>query len=161
SPPGSGWRARAQGWQNRVPGAPRPGGADRRTRTSLGLPARASMPGEHARLAVAIALIASLHAPAAWAGAQMYEPLSARVRSALSRSINHETSVRLAFANPEDGYRWLATMSRRLEKRIPDAAFREELLKTVHYEATRAGLDPQLVLGVIQVESGFRQYAVS
>ena len=119
------------------------------------------MPGEHARLAVAIALIASLHAPAAWAGAQMYEPLSASVRSALSRSINHETSVRLAFANPEDGYRWLATMSRRLEKRIPDAAFREELLKTVHYEATRAGLDPQLVLGVIQVESGFRQYAVS
>ncbi|HQR51299.1 MAG TPA: lytic transglycosylase domain-containing protein, partial [Methylophilaceae bacterium] len=34
-------------------------------------------------------------------------------------------------------------------------------LKTVHYEATRAGLDPQLVLGLIQVESGFNKYAVS
>ncbi len=52
-------------------------------------------------------------------------------------------------------------MSRRLEKRIPDAAYREELLVTIHYEATRAGLDPQLVLALIQVESGFRKYAVS
>ena len=119
------------------------------------------MPGEHARLAVAIALIASLHAPAAWAGAQMYEPLSASVRSALSRSINHETSVRLAFANPEDGYRWLATMSRRLEKRIPDPQQRLELLRHVHYEATRAGLEPELVLAVIDVESNFNRYAIS
>jgi soluble lytic murein transglycosylase-like protein len=47
-------------------------------------------------------------------------------------------------------------MSRRLEKRIPDKDFRIDFLKTVHYEATRAGLDPQLVLGLIQVESGFK-----
>jgi soluble lytic murein transglycosylase-like protein len=52
-------------------------------------------------------------------------------------------------------------MSDRLAKRIPDEKFRVELLKTVHYEATRAGLDPQLVLGVLQVESGFKKYAVS
>src|SRR5262249_60849656 len=32
---------------------------------------------------------------------------------------------------------------------------------SLHYEATRAGLDPQLVLGLIQVESAFRKYAVS
>lgn len=38
---------------------------------------------------------------------------------------------------------------------------REEFLLTVHYEARRAGLDPQLVLGLIQVESAFRKYAVS
>jgi len=36
-----------------------------------------------------------------------------------------------------------------------------ELLRAIHYEATRAGLDPQLVLGLIQVESGFKKYAVS
>jgi soluble lytic murein transglycosylase-like protein len=52
-------------------------------------------------------------------------------------------------------------MSDRLVKRMPDAAAREEFLKTVHYEAIRAGLDPQLVLGIIEVESAFRKYAVS
>ncbi|HLU77422.1 MAG TPA: lytic transglycosylase domain-containing protein [Burkholderiales bacterium] len=91
----------------------------------------------------------------------MYEPLSASVRSAMARSVADEGNVRLAFADPQDGYRWLVAMSKRLEKRIPDAGFREELLKMVHYESTRAGLDPQLVLGIIQVESNFRKYAVS
>ena len=52
-------------------------------------------------------------------------------------------------------------MSPRLEKRIPDREYRLDLLRSVHYEATRAGLDPQLVLGLIQVESGFRKYALS
>ena len=56
---------------------------------------------------------------------------------------------------------WLTDMSRRLEKRIPNRDHRHELLRAVHYEATRAGLDPQLVLGLIQVESGFKKYAVS
>ena len=56
---------------------------------------------------------------------------------------------------------WLSEMSRRLEKRIPSQEYRLDLLRSVHYEATRAGLDPQLVLGLIQVESGFRKYAVS
>jgi soluble lytic murein transglycosylase-like protein len=52
-------------------------------------------------------------------------------------------------------------MSRRLEKRMPDRHARIDFLKTVYYEAQRAGLDPQLVLGLIQVESGFNKYAVS
>ena len=52
-------------------------------------------------------------------------------------------------------------MSRRLEKRLPDKKYRLDFLSTVHYEATRAGLDPQLVLGLIEVESGFKKYAVS
>lgn len=56
---------------------------------------------------------------------------------------------------------WLGEMSRRLEKRIPNRDYRIDLLRSVHYEATRAGLDPQLVLGLIQVESAFRKYAVS
>ena len=52
-------------------------------------------------------------------------------------------------------------MSARLAKKIPDSTTRTEFLRTVHYEASRAGLDPQLVLGLIQVESNFRKYAVS
>ncbi len=111
-------------------------------------------------LAFALVALGALP-PAARAGAQQYEPLSASVRATLSRAISDKGVPQLKFADPEDGYRWLLSMSDRLTKRIPDAKFRVELLKTVHYEATRAGLDPQLVLGVIFVESGFKKYAVS
>ena len=98
---------------------------------------------------------------AVMAGAQQYEPLSASVQAALSRAISDKGVPQLKFDNPEDGYKWLLAMSDRLAKRIPDTAYRVELLKTVHYEAKRAGLDPQLVLGIIHVESGFKKYAVS
>jgi soluble lytic murein transglycosylase-like protein len=94
-------------------------------------------------------------------GAQQYEPLSASVQAALSRAISDKGVPQLKFADPGDGYKWLLAMSDRLAKRIPDEKARVELLKTVHYEATRAGLDPQLVLGVVHVESGFKKYAVS
>jgi len=95
------------------------------------------------------------------AGAQNYEPLSASVQAALARAVADNGVPELKFANPQDGYRWLLVMSDRLAARVPDYRVRVELLKTVHYEATRAGLDPQLVLGVISVESGFKKYAVS
>jgi soluble lytic murein transglycosylase-like protein len=109
-------------------------------------------------LVLALAMAAPL---AALAGAQQYEPLSASVRSAMSRAISDRGVPQLRFKDPQDGYRWLLEMSDRLARRIPDAKYRIELLKTVHYEATRAGLDPQLVLGIIHVESGFKKYAVS
>jgi soluble lytic murein transglycosylase-like protein len=67
----------------------------------------------------------------------------------------------LAFETETEARTWLTAMSTRLAKRIPDRIAREELLVTVHYEAKRAGLDPQMVLGLIQVESAFRKYAVS
>lgn len=108
-----------------------------------------------------VAALAAAAPLAALAGAQQYEPLSASVRAAMSRAISDKGVPHLRFKDPEDGYRWLLAMSDRLAKRVPDATFRVELLKTVHYEATRAGLDPQLVLGVILVESGFKKYAVS
>lgn len=60
-----------------------------------------------------------------------------------------------------DGEVWLADMSQRLEPRVPDPQYRVDLLKTVHYEAHRAGLPPELVLAVIDVESNFSQYAIS
>jgi soluble lytic murein transglycosylase-like protein len=95
------------------------------------------------------------------AGTQTYEPLSASVRAALNRSISDEATPFLAFENEAEARLWLNAMSRRLASRIADRLRREEFLISVHYEAKRAGLDPQLVLGLIQVESNFRKYAVS
>lgn len=95
------------------------------------------------------------------AGDQIYEPLSASVKAALHRAISDRAVQGSAFADENEERVWIGEMSRRLEKRMPDAALREDFLRTVHYEATRAGLDPQLVLAVIQVESAFRKYAVS
>jgi soluble lytic murein transglycosylase-like protein len=112
-------------------------------------------------LTLVAAIVAAATPPAVLAGAQQYEPLSASVRAAMSRAVSDKGVPHLRFKDPEDGYRWLLAMSDRLAKRVPDAKYRVELLKTVHYEATRAGLDPQLVLGIIFVESGFKKYAVS
>ena len=109
----------------------------------------------------ALLFLAALAAPAAHAGSQLYEPLADSVRAQLSAAVSDKAVPLLEFKRPEDAHRWLFEMSRRLQKRIPDRTTRVELLKTVHFEALRAGLDPQLVLGLIEVESGFRKYAVS
>mgnify|MGYP003508062609 FL=1 len=66
-----------------------------------------------------------------------------------------------SFVDQFDAQVWLTDMSRRLEKRLPDHTYRINLLKEVHAEATRAKLDPELVLSVIQVESNFDPYAIS
>ena len=98
---------------------------------------------------------------AALAGEQMYEPLAASVRARMSAAIADRGVPALNFRSAADASRWLQAMQDRLARRIPDRKQRLELLRTVHYEATRAGLDPQLVLGILEVESGFRKYAVS
>jgi soluble lytic murein transglycosylase-like protein len=106
--------------------------------------------------------LALLGAPgAAIAGAQAYEPLAASVQAALSKAVSDHAPRTSAFASKLDEVEWLTAMSRRLDTRIRDHKTRIAFLKSVHYEATRADLDPQLVLGLIQVESGFKKYAVS
>ena len=95
------------------------------------------------------------------AGAQQYEPLAENVRSAMSAAISDRSAPYLSFKDPEAARLWLNEMSSRLSRRIPDRKTRTELLKTVHHESMRAGLDPQLVLGLMEVESGFRKYAIS
>lgn len=97
----------------------------------------------------------------AQAGAQQEEVLSASVRAVLQRAVADKAAPKLAFASQEEANAWLSEMSRRLASRMPNEAYRLDFLRTVHYEATRAGLDPHLVLGVIEVESGFRKYAIS
>ncbi|MBU4500361.1 MAG: lytic transglycosylase domain-containing protein [Gammaproteobacteria bacterium] len=107
-------------------------------------------------------LIATLLLPlSAYAGGQREEALSANVRSSLQRGLADTPITRTAFSNVADETAWLKEMSRRLAKRMPDEAERLEFLTTLHWEASRAGVDPQLLLGLIQVESGFRKYAVS
>jgi soluble lytic murein transglycosylase-like protein len=95
------------------------------------------------------------------AGEQKYEQLVASVQAALHQTVADRASPRLTFASDSEGAAWIADMSRRMEKYVEDENTRRDLLVTVQYEATRAGLDPQLVLGVMQVESKFRKYAVS
>ena len=97
----------------------------------------------------------------AFGGAQKYEPLADAVRTRLSKLVSEKAVPVMHFRSNGDARRWLAEMDGRLARRIPDRKLRFELLRTVHYEALRARLDPQLVLGVIEVESGFRKYAVS
>lgn len=97
----------------------------------------------------------------AHAGTQAEEVLSASVRGVLQHAVSDRAAPKLVFASEREANIWLSEMSIRIAKRIPDADYRLDFLKTVHYEATRAGLDPQLVLGLIEVESGFRKYAVS
>ena len=98
------------------------------------------------------------------AGAQIEEPLIDSVRTALSSAIaNHAPPV--PEFNNTDGrlayLRWLAAMSDRLLTKKAELQIRKEFLQTVWYESRRAGLDTALVLGLIQVESNFRKFAVS
>ena len=112
-------------------------------------------------MAWALCAAGMLSASGAFAGAQVYTPLSASVRAVLQRSVSDQAAPKLAFGTQYEADVWLKEMSRRLQRRIPDAESRLDFLSTVHYEAKRAGLDPQLVLGLIEVESGFKKYAVS
>ena len=100
----------------------------------------------------------------ALAGAQIEEPLADSVRTALSSAIANSAPPIPEFADPETRLaylRWLGAMSERLRRRTTEWLERKEFLQTVWYESRRAGLDPGLVLGLIQVESNFRKFAVS
>ncbi len=108
-----------------------------------------------------LAVVAGLLCAPALAGGQREEPLSASVRSLLARSVADSATERSGLTDAGAEQAWLARAEARLAQRLQDARQRVELLRTVHYEATRAGLEPELVLAVIQVESGFHKYAVS
>ena len=119
------------------------------------------------------AAIASLAAgPGAWlaapqaahAGGQLEEPLIDSVRSALSAAVNSTAPPEPVFVSTEAKIRylrWLGSMSDRLRRRKPDWEVRRDFLQTIWYEAKRARLDESLVLGLVQVESGFRKFAMS
>jgi soluble lytic murein transglycosylase-like protein len=98
------------------------------------------------------------------AGAQIEEPLADSVRTALSSAIANSAPPIPEFSDTESRLaylRWLGAMSERLKAKKPEWQIRKEFLQTVWYESRRAGLDTALVLGLIQVESNFRKFAVS
>jgi soluble lytic murein transglycosylase-like protein len=98
------------------------------------------------------------------AGAQIEEPLADAVRSALSAAIAAAAPPRPTFDQIDERLaflRWLGAASDQLKRYKSDARVRLEFLNALWYESRRAGLETALVLGLIQVESAFRKYAIS
>ncbi len=101
------------------------------------------------------------------AGAQIEEPMMDSVRIALRAAVHNAAPPIPGPAEFKDTesylkyLRWLGEMSDRLQPKKRDFQTRKEFLQTVWYESKRAGLDTALVLGLIQVESNFRKYAIS
>jgi soluble lytic murein transglycosylase-like protein len=111
-----------------------------------------------------LAVVLAGTADHAWAGSQKEEAMADNVRSALSKAITSSRPPDLQFTTLKDRLKylyWQGEMSERLKSRIQDKQTRKEFLSTLWYESKRAGLDPQMVLGLIQVESGFHKYAMS
>jgi soluble lytic murein transglycosylase-like protein len=79
----------------------------------------------------------------------------------LVRALRQAVEDQTSFDDNLDALIWLADMSKRLQPVVPDPYYRVSLLKSIHAEATRAGLSPSLVLAVIEVESSFDRFAVS
>jgi soluble lytic murein transglycosylase-like protein len=117
------------------------------------------------RRALLLAAPLALLAPrAARAGAQVEEPLADAVRTALAAAVADAAPPKPRFGRLEDRLaylRWLGQASERLKRRKAEHHTRVEFLEAVWYESRRAGLETSLVLGLIQVESGFRKYAIS
>ncbi len=104
----------------------------------------------------------SVGARFAHAGAQQYEPLSASVRTAMAAAIVDQTPPEPKFESVEQKIDWLEFAAQKLPRKWkPEYRERVEFLLTLRYEAQRAGLDPELILGLVEVESYFRRYAVS
>ena len=112
-------------------------------------------------LTLSMSIACCLFSSAAIAGAQVEGKLSASVRAVMQRAVADQASPKLAFSSQQEAHFWLSEMSDRLKTKMPNEEARREFLSTVHYEAVRAGLDPHLVLSLIEVESAFNKYAVS
>jgi soluble lytic murein transglycosylase-like protein len=113
---------------------------------------------------LSLAALTPLWLGSAHAGAQLEEPLADSVRSALSSAVAGQAPPVPVFANAEGRrvyQRWVEHTSPLLRATIPDGQIRQEFLQTVWYESRRARLDVALVLGLIQIESNFRKFAVS
>jgi len=125
-------------------------------------PARARQSGSGRRASPALALMAGLTAgllaavtgiPAAAATGDRDPVLRDKLKAALNEP--------LAFEDRFEAEVWLTDMAGRLAPKVPDPGERLEILTTVHREASRVGLPPEMILAVIDVESGFQRYAVS
>ena len=96
-----------------------------------------------------------------YAGNQQYEKLKEETRQMMSRMVSDQPPKFSTFTSVEEEKLWITSMQKHLKKYIKSEEDSELLLKAVHYEAIRSGLKPELVLGLMQVESGFKKYAYS
>jgi soluble lytic murein transglycosylase-like protein len=111
-----------------------------------------------------VALMVAITPALSYAGAQAEEPLANAVRTALSAAVGNAAPPTPVFADGAQRQlfdKWVALAEPQLRQRKPDALVRHDFLQTVWYESKRAGLDPSLVLALIQVESAFRKHAIS
>ena len=125
-------------------------------------PRRCAPGGIQRRALLAAPLL--LLAGRAHAGAQVEEPLADAVRSALAAAVADDAPPRPSFDTMDQRLaylRWLGAASEKLKKHKTDHHTRVDFLEAVWYESRRAGLETALVLGLIQVESGFRKYVIS
>lgn len=126
-------------------------------RTSCGpvanCPARASRPATLLPALLVPLLVALAAGPAGAATTDRDPLLRAKLEAALDEP--------LAFEDRFAAEVWLTDMAGRLARKVPDPGERLEILTTVHREASRVGLPPEMILAVIDVESGFQRYAVS
>ncbi len=123
-----------------------------------------TLAARRALLAAPLALPLALWLQRAQAGAQIEEPLADAVRGALAASVADAAPPKPKFDKLEDRLaylRWLGAASEKLKRRKADHHARVEFLETAWYESRRAGLETSLVLGLVQVESGFRKYVIS
>lgn len=103
-----------------------------------------------------LCLLALLFYPPAEASGQSladsYAVMSASTRRLLSAKVDAVFSA--------SDRRWILHAIQGLPGRLP-WQFRHSLASAALYEARRSGLDPALVLAIIQVESDYRKYAIS
>lgn len=96
---------------------------------------------------------------------QQYEKLSYSTKIIMSETINDRLNNNLlnlsSFSNKEEEIIWINNKDKILSKYIKDKEYRKIFLKTLHYEATRSAIEPELLLGLITVESAFRKHAIS
>jgi len=128
------------------------------------------------RLYFLVFTLLAMQVAVSWAGQQREEHLADSVRTAMGTAVTGLTPPQPFLATPADKQvyaQWLQrnlqTLNARLRQihgnaGLPELATPElqtMFLQTVWYESSRAALDPSLVLGLMEVESGFRKYAVS
>lgn len=100
-------------------------------------------------------------ANSAFAGGQQYEVLQNETRQLMSKMVSDSVGNISSFDSKVEEIDWVFAKYKRVKRYLKEDEYARELLKAIHYESLRAGLDPNIVLGLIEVESGFKKYAVS
>lgn len=95
------------------------------------------------------------------AGNQKYEEIALSNRQQLRQSLALSASGISSFQSSAIAVKWLSFQSENLKEKIPNDQMRRSWLRLVHYESVRFGLDPDLVLALIEIESNFNRFAIS